>query len=124
MLTKTRVNQLIWDLLSDYTRGEENRIQFKQGLVVKAVILVTEILDKLNIFRKEHEHFPSGIIEIGIDALGLLAHFHGSTNFSRRDLHKPDLSPEYFHLCSSSVPYTLTLTFCMVVISLKKKCQI
>jgi hypothetical protein len=33
MLTKTRVNQLIWDLLSDYTRGEENKIQYKQGLV-------------------------------------------------------------------------------------------
>ena len=52
-LTKTRVNQLIWDLLSDYTRGEENRIQFKQGLVVKAAILVTKMLDKLNIFMKK-----------------------------------------------------------------------
>lgn len=80
MLTKTRVNQLIWDLLSDYTRGEENKIQYKQqGLLIKAAILITKMLDKLDIFRKDNEHFSTDIIELGTDALGLLGHFNRLT---------------------------------------------
>ena len=76
MLTKTRVSQLIWDLLSDYTRGEENKIQYKQGLVIKAAILITKMLDKLDIFRKDNENFPTDIIDLGTDALGLLGHLN------------------------------------------------
>lgn len=106
MLTNTRVNKLIWDLLSERTRGEENRTQYKQGLVVKAAILITKLLDKLNTYRKDKENFPDEVMELGADALGLLAHHHRSSNLARRTLHKPDLSPEYFHLCSPSVPYT------------------
>ena len=117
MLTKTRVNQLIWDLLSDYTRGEENKTQYKQGLVIKAAMLITKMFDKLDIFRKDNENFPTNIIELGTDALGLLEHFNRLTNLSRRDLHRPDLSNEYFHLCSSSVPYTY---FYMEMTYLKK----
>jgi hypothetical protein len=30
--------------LSDYTRGEENKIQYKQGLVIKADISITKML--------------------------------------------------------------------------------
>ena len=76
MLTKTRVNQLIWDLLSDYTRGEENKTQYKQGLVIKAAILITKMFNKLDIFRKDNENFPTDIIELGTDALGLLGHLN------------------------------------------------
>ena len=92
--------------MSDYTRGEENKTQYKQGLVIKAAILITKMLNKLDIFRKDNENFPTDIIELGTDALGLLGHFNRLANLSRRDLHRPDLSNEYFHLCSSSVPYT------------------
>jgi hypothetical protein len=58
--------------LSDYTRGEENKIQYKQGLVIKAAILITKMLDKLDIFRKDNENFPTDIIDLGTDALGLI----------------------------------------------------
>jgi hypothetical protein len=76
MLTKTCVNQLIWDLLSDYTRGDENKTQYKQGLVIKAAILITKMFDKLDIFRKDNENFPTDIIDLGTDALGLLGHLN------------------------------------------------
>ena len=66
--------------MSDYTRGEENKIQYKQqGLVIKAAILITKMLDKLDIFRKDNEHFSTDIIELGTDALGLLGHFNRLT---------------------------------------------
>ena len=43
MLTKTRVNQLVWDLLS-----EENKIQYRQGLLIKTAILITKLVNKLS----------------------------------------------------------------------------
>ena len=95
--------------MSDYTRGEENKIQYKQGLVIKTAISITKMLGQLDIFRKEDANIPTDIIELGTDALGLLGHFNRLTNLSRRDLHRPDLSNEYIHLCSSSVPYTYLL---------------
>ena len=76
MLTKTRASQLIWDLLSDYTRGEENKTQYKQGVVIKTAILITKMFDKLDIFRKDNENFPTDIIDLGTDALGLLGHLN------------------------------------------------
>ena len=108
MLTKTRVNQLIWNLLSDYTRGEENKIQYRQGLVVKAAILITEMLDKMNIFKNKDNNadFPQEVFDMATNALGLLGHFHRTANLYRRDMHRPDLNYEYYHLCSTKVPYT------------------
>jgi hypothetical protein len=46
------------------------------------------MLDKLDIFRKDNENFPTDIIELGTDALALLGHFNRLTNVSRRDLHR------------------------------------
>ena len=108
MLKKTRVNQLIWDLLSDYTRAEENRVQYRQGLVVNAGILLTKLVNTLNECKnKEGDDFPfQDMINLGTDALGLLGHWNRSTNLARRDYQRPDLSDEYYHLCSSTVPYT------------------
>lgn len=108
MLTKTRVNQLIWDLLSDYTRQEENRIQYRQGLMIKAAILITKLVNKLEeCKKKESTDFPvQELMDLATDSLGLLGHCNRATNLSRRDLHKPDLSYDYYHLCSSSVPFT------------------
>jgi hypothetical protein len=43
---------------------------YKQGLVIKADISITKMLDKLDIFRKEDANIPTDIIELGTDALG------------------------------------------------------
>lgn len=107
MLTKTRVNQLIWDLLSEYTRNEENKVQYRQNIMIKACILITKLVNQLNECKKESDDFPfADMINLGTDALGLLGHFNRSVNLARRDYQRPDLSDEYYHLCSSTVPYT------------------
>ncbi|KAK6168661.1 hypothetical protein SNE40_019852 [Patella caerulea] len=65
------------------------------------------MLNKLNILRnscKIDEH--QDIIYLGTDALGLLGHCNRVTNIHRREMHKPDLSPQYVHLASSSIPFT------------------
>ena len=108
MLTKTRVNQLIWDLLSDYPSSEENKIQYRQGLLIKTAILITKLVNKLNECKNnETLDVPiQELMDLGTDALGIIGHCNRTTNLSRRDLHKPDLSYDYYHLGSSTVPYT------------------
>jgi hypothetical protein len=53
------------------------------------------MLNKLDIFRKDNENLSTDIIELGTDALCLLGHFNRLTNLSRRDLHRPGYSFRY-----------------------------
>jgi hypothetical protein len=105
MLTKTRVNQLIWDLLSDYTKSEENKIQYRQGRLIKTAIFITKLVNKLSECKNnENLNVPiQELMDLGTDALGILGHCNRATNLSRRDLHKPDLSYDYYHLGSSTI---------------------
>jgi hypothetical protein len=84
MLTKTRVNQLVWDLLS-----EENKIQYRQGLLIKTAILITKLVNKLSECKNnENLDVPiQELVDLGTDALGILGHCNRATNLSRRDLH-------------------------------------
>ena len=99
---------MIWDLLSDYTKSEENKIQYRQGLLIKTAILITKLVNKLSECKNnENLDVPiQELMDLGTDALGILGHCNRATNLSRRDLHKPDLSYDYYHLGSSTIPYT------------------
>ena len=109
-LTKTRVNQLIWNLLTEPTRAEENRLQYKQNMLIKAACLITKMLHELNVLRNEKEvDIPEDIMCLGTDALGLLGHCNKVTNMHRREMHRPDLNYQYQHLASSSAPFTSLL---------------
>ena len=82
MLTKTRVNQLILDLLSDCTRSEENKIQYRQGLLIKTAILITKLGNKFN-ECKNNENLDVPIQELTdleTDALGILGHRNRATH--------------------------------------------
>ena len=109
-LTKTRVNQLIWHLLKDTTKSEENRIQYKQNILIKASCLITQLLNELNTLKKEKNiDVPQDVIYLGTDALGLLGHCNRLINLHRREMHKPDLNFQYQHLASSATPFTSLL---------------
>jgi hypothetical protein len=47
-LTKTGVNQLVWDLLLPRTKSFDSVIQQHQETIIKAASIVTKILNKLN----------------------------------------------------------------------------
>ena len=53
-LTKTRVNQLIWDLLCLQTRSYDSGIQQHQFTVVKAACNVVKLLNTLEKVKSEH----------------------------------------------------------------------
>lgn len=108
MLKKTKVNQMIWGLLSEFTKAEEHRVQYRQGIMINAAILIAKLVNELSdCKKKENGDVPyQKLISLGTDALGLLGHLNRNINLARRDFQRPDLSDEYYHLCSPTVPFT------------------
>lgn len=107
-LTKTRVNQLIWDLLRPHTRAQDNTIQHHQNTVIKASCKVVKMLNTLQQIQ-ENQPDLEGIqecIDNGVDSLALLGQYNKITNNKRKDNQKYDLLQEYSHLSSQSLPYT------------------
>ena len=101
-LQKTRVNQLIWNLLRPETRSDDAKIQVIQNTVVKAGANLTKLVNQLSKSETNGEH----LIPLVTDSLALLGHANKLINNKRRESHKPDLGREYYHLSSPSLAYT------------------
>lgn len=107
-LTKTRVNQLILDLLSPSTRSYDSCLQQQQNSVIKAACCVVKILDTFDKIKRNEEN-SDGIqkcIEYGLDAVGLMAQYNKLTYIKRKEYHRSDFSHDYHHFNFSSAPYT------------------
>ncbi|XP_063420651.1 uncharacterized protein LOC134705866 [Mytilus trossulus] len=109
-LTRTRVNQLIWDLLSPQTRSFDSVIQQHQETVVKASCNITKLLNMLCKLKSELgddcQQEMQSCIDLGIDSIALLSQYNKMTNIKRKEYQRFDLSPEYHHLSSPSIPFT------------------
>ena len=99
-LTKTRVNALVWGLLTPYTKSVDDKLKYMQEGVIKASVIMTKLLDKSSDRLCKEE------LESGADALGLLGQVNKMINIRRRTIHKTDLNKEYHHLCSPSNTFT------------------
>ena len=99
-LVKTRVNNLVWNLLSPHVHTIDSNMQKIQEAVIKSAILITKLLSNNAAQLDESQ------IESGTDALGLLGQANKLINVRRKDLHKSNLNPEYHYLCSPSQKYT------------------
>lgn len=77
-LTKTRVNQLICDLLSPSTRSYDSCLQQHQNSVIKAACCVVKILDTLDKIKRNENNSDDKqkCIEHGLDAFGLMAQYN------------------------------------------------
>ena len=109
-LTRTRVNQLVWDLLQPQTRSFNSVILQHQETVIKASCNIAKLLSKLNqsdmTDENQYKLDIQSCMDIGLESLGLLAQYNKMTNLKRKEYQKFDLSPEYHHLFSPSVPFT------------------
>ncbi|CAC5374932.1 unnamed protein product [Mytilus coruscus] len=109
-LTRTRVNQLIWDLLSPQTRPFDSVIQQHQETVVKASCNITNLLNMLCKLTPDLgddcQQEMQSCIDLGIDSLALLSQYNKMTNVKRKEYQRFDLSPEYHYLSSHSIPFT------------------
>ena len=99
-LVKTRVNNLVWNLLSPQIHTIDSNMQKIQEAVIKSAVILTKLLS-----QNSHVLFET-TVEAGTDALGLLGQANKLINVRRKDLHKSNLNPEYHYLCSPSQKYT------------------
>lgn len=99
-LIKTRVNNLVWNLLSPQIHTIDSNMQKIQESVVKAAIIITKLISTSSSQLDESQ------IETGTDALGLLGQANKLINVRRKDLHKSNLNPEFHYLCSPSQKFT------------------
>jgi hypothetical protein len=102
-LTGTKVNQLIWNWLSPYTKSYDVSIQQYQHVIIKASINVVKMLDKLDKMKINKESSDSDIqecIDLVLGSIGLMAQYNRLTNLKHKEVHRPDLEKGYHHLCS------------------------
>jgi hypothetical protein len=86
-LTKTRVNQLVWDLLLPQTKSFDSVIQQHQETIIKAASNVTKILNKLNQVECSNEEKCKqdiqSCMDMGMESLALMAQYNKMTNLKR-----------------------------------------
>ena len=99
-LVKTRVNNLVWNLLSPQIHTIDSNMQKIQEAMIKAAIIFTKLLSVNASILHETQ------IEAGTDTLGLLGQANKLLNLRRKELHKSNLNPEYHFLCSASQKFT------------------
>ena len=108
-LASTKVNHLIWDKLKPDTRSADIKLQRVQSNLVKGLIPVVSIVEKLVQARdkipKDALDAPE-LIRAATDAIALIGAANFELNMRRRDNIKPELNEDYKHLCSSSVPFS------------------
>ena len=111
-LTTTKVNHLIWDKLKPDTRSNDIKLQRVQSNLVKGLIPVVSIVQRLVDARDKIPKDAldvAGLIRVATDAIALIGAANFELNMRRRDNIKPELNEDYKHLCSSSVPFTESL---------------
>lgn len=108
-LASTKVNHLIWDKLKPDTRSADIKLQRVQSNLVKGLIPVVSIVEKLVQARdkipKDALDAPE-LIRVATDAIALIGAANFKLNMRCRDNIKPELNEDYKHLCSSSVPFS------------------
>lgn len=81
-LVKTRVNNLVWNLLSPQIHTIDSNMQKIQEAMIKAAIIFTKLPSVNASFLHETQ------IEAGTDALGLLGQANKLLNLRHKELHK------------------------------------
>lgn len=115
LLTKVKVNQLIWDKLEPTVRTNDLKLQKIQGSMMKGVTAMNRVMEKVLIHQRkfkcsdEEERSLDDVLDTAIDALSLACIANMDLNTRRRDLIKGDLSEDYKGLCATSVPVTTEL---------------
>lgn len=99
-LTKTKVNTVIWNLLSPEMHSADSKMQSIQDGVLKATTVLVKLLNMAS------DRLSRDELMMGTDAIGLLGHTNKLINNRRKSMHKRELNQEYHHLCSQSRGYT------------------
>ena len=100
---------IIWDKLKSDTRSADIKLQGVQTNLVKGVVPIVSVIEKL---VKARDKIPKDALDVpeliraATDAIALAGAANLELNILRRDNIKPELNEDYKHSCSTSVPFT------------------
>lgn len=107
-LSETKVNQGVWNTISETARFNDIKFQKVQKYLVKGMVAVANAVDDMTKNYKEGESITVNDNTVAkiMDGLLLLANANGELNMRRRDLMRNELDPKYRNLCAPSNPIT------------------
>lgn len=115
-LVTVKTNKFVWDFMSSTARSNDKKLQNCATSVVKAGVVVTNMVNKVAAIEKSLDDAGHGdlvdwstVFDGCNDTLALLGHANRQINLTRRDFIKPELDSVYVPLCSHSEPYTTEL---------------
>ena len=110
-LKSPRVNPELWDDLQDKTKSREGSFQGFQKNLIKGVIPVIMLADKVVEAKKRKEDSIkiSEVYDLVVDAMTLLGNSVYDFSMKRRELLKSEVAPAYKSLCHESQPITTML---------------
>ena len=115
LLTKVKINKLIWDKLEPTVRTYDSNLQKIQGAVMTSVIALSRVLEKVVTHQRKFKCSDDAaksmddILDTTSDALSLACVANSVVNNKRREHVKTSLNDDYKGLCSSATPVTTEL---------------
>ncbi len=106
-LTEVRVNELIWNLLSQTTKSFDEKLQLIQTSLAKAGVTLVNMLHMID--SPGRLALIDKIIDTGNDGLILLGMAYHLLCLRRRELMRPDVDWRYGHLCSTNIQHSSLL---------------
>jgi len=109
-LSETKVNQGVWNNLDESARSTDLKFQKVEKSLVKGMIIIVTEVNKL--MGKSGPQNAEDTVGSLMDGVLLLANANQELNYGQRDLElmRPQLNPNYRHLCSPSNPITSLLS--------------
>ncbi|XP_071094325.1 uncharacterized protein [Haliotis cracherodii] len=105
-----RVNEVIWNEAGPLTRARDIRMQHTQGMITKAIVPITEMMDELMTAVANRQQVNAiKMLDKTKDSLRILIGVETDLNVKRRDNFKPDLQGPCKRLCSADTPTTAYL---------------
>ncbi|XP_013419994.1 uncharacterized protein LOC106180532 [Lingula anatina] len=110
-LVIVKTNKMVWNIIPQYAKTNDKKLQDVQMSVVKAATLMTKGIDKLAKLETGNDTSEGlgKLIDMFNDSIALLGHANTQINCFRKDLLKPNLKPEYKPLCNHNIPCTTFL---------------
>lgn len=107
-LNTVKVNTLIWQALQPSIRSQDIKMQKIHNLIMKGMVAGCGVAARLQQEAQAGSTMGQEFPNI-LNCLALLAAAARETNFRRREIIRPGLSPEFANLCSQATPVTTQL---------------
>ena len=108
-LAPVKINEGIWSVMSTKARTVDSKLQKQQVTMIKAMTAVASAANDVRGALDGSKQPTEATFEKLVDGLAMIAALNKDLNMKRRFMIKPEINPNFRHLCAPSVPITTRL---------------